>query len=345
MAYYLSSRGFEVRWWISDAEDAGTIADLGAVEATGAFTGTAPLERVSDDVASVLDGAKLVFVVVPASAHDAVAEKIAPHLQGDETIVLNPGRTGGAVCFRRSLSRFGSFPDLTVGETQSLIFTCRKVAPGVVDFLKFKDFGQCAFLGEVRESVETFFASVFPQIQIERSTLLTGLANIGAMLHPAPVLFNIGRIEDASASYLHYYEGITPTVAKFIEKMDAERLGLAERFGVEVSSISRWHELCYGIRGESLVETIRLNERYASLEAFASLDHRYLYEDIPTGLVPMIALAESVGHDVPCMRVVLKLADLVLSRDFARSGRNAASLGIEARHSVEEIQRLFGGFG
>ena len=132
----------------------------------------------------------------------------------------------------------------------------------------------------------------------ETSTLSTSLANFGAMLHPAPVLFNISRIEDSRASFLHYYEGITPTIARFIEKMDLERLELAAAYGVEGTDTSTWHELCYGLRGETLFETLRLNERYASLDAPSSLAHRYIYEDIPTGLVPMIALADVAGLEV-----------------------------------------------
>jgi len=345
MAYYLASLGRRVKWWLANAEDAAAIADAGSVTAIGAFAGSRALDRVSDDVGAVLADAGLVFIVLPANAHDAVAAKIAPHLRGDETILLNPGRTGGAVCFRRAIAGFRPARIPTVGETQSLIFTCRRIRPGVVDFLKFKNFGQCAFLGPVDGDAAAFLRSAFPQMRFETSTLATGLANVGAMLHPAPVLFNIGRIEDPGAPYLHYYEGFTPTVASFIEGMDGERLRLAEAFGFETANILEWHELCYGLRGKTLFETFRLNQRYASLHAPDSLDHRYIHEDVPTGLVPMIALAEAVGHDVPCMKIILALADLVLDRDFRRLGRNAAAMGFAAGASVAEITGLFAGAG
>jgi opine dehydrogenase len=247
------------------------------------------------------------------------------------------------VCFKRLLSRFGRFPKLTVGETQSLIFTCRKIGPGFVDFLKFKDFGQIAFIGPLQLHVEELLSAAFPQMRIEDSTLSTGLANYGAILHPAPVLFNIGRIEDPAAPYLRYYDGITPTVARFIEKMDAERIQLAEIFGIETASTLKWHELCYGVGGENLFETLRVNERYASLEAPRNLGHRYIHEDVPTGLVPMIVLADAVGHDVPCMKAVLEIANLVLDREFVRPGRDAESMGIEEGFSIEQIKQLFRG--
>ena len=343
MAFYLASLGCDVNWWVADSADAATISKGGVVAAIGAFSGSAPLRLVSDDVSSVLKDIELVFVVLPSSAHGAVAEKVASHLTGRETIILSPGRTGGVVCFKRLLSRFGRFPKVTIGETQSLIFTCRKINPGFVDFLKFKDFGQIAFIGPLHLHVEELLSAAFPQMRIEESTLSTGLANYGAILHPAPVLFNIGRIEDSAAPYLRYYDGITPTVVRFIEKMDAERIQLAEIFGIDTASTLKWHQMCYGVGGENLFETLRVNERYASLEAPQNLGHRYIHEDIPTGLVPMIALADAVGHNVPCMKAVLELANLVLDRDFVRPGRDAESMGIEEGFSIEQIKQLFRG--
>ena len=343
MAFYLASLGCEVNWWVASSADAAAISQSGVVKAIGAFSGSAPLKLVSDDVASVLKEVELVFVVLPSSAHAAVADKVASHLTGRETIILSPGRTGGVVCFKRLLSRFGQFPKLTIGETQSLIFTCRRIDVGLVDFLKFKDFGQIAFVGPLHQQMRELLSAAFPQMRIEESTLTTSLANYGAILHPAPVLFNIGRIEDSAAPYQHYYDGITPTVARFIERMDAERIQLAETFGIETASALKWHELCYGVRGNNLFETLRVNERYASLEAPHNLGHRYIHEDIPTGLIPMIALADAVGHDVPCMKAVLALAHLVLDREFVRPGRDAESMGIEEGSSIAQIKQLFTG--
>jgi opine dehydrogenase len=345
MAFYLASLGCAVNWWIADRADAATISKIGAVTAVGAFSGSAPVKLVSDDVSSVLKDIELVFVVVPSSAHGAVVDKVAPHLTGRETIVLNPGRTGGVVCFRRLLNRFGRFPNLTIGETQSLIFTCRRVGAGFVDVLKFKNFGQIAFVGPRRRHVEALLTAAFPQMRIEASTLSTSLANYGAMLHPAPVLFNIGRIEDPAVPFARFYDGITPTIARFIEKMDVERIQLAEIFGIETASTLEWHRLCYGVGGGTLFEALRVNERYASLEGPQNLGHRYVHEDIPTGLVPLIALADAVAHEVPCMKALLELANLVLDLDVSRPGRDAESMGIEEGFSIEQIKQLFRGAG
>ena len=60
-------------------------------------------------------------------------------------------------------------------------------------------------------------------------------------------------------------------------------------------------------------------------------------------LVPMIALADAVGHPVPCMKAVLDLANLVLDQEIVGPGRSAESMGIVDGSSIEQILQIFNG--
>ncbi len=144
---------------------------------------------------------------------------------------------------------------------------------------------------------------------------------------------------------MSFYNGITPTIARFIERMDEERIALSALFGIDSASTLEWHELCYGVGGADLFEALRVNERYASLQAPRDLGHRYIHEDIPTGLIPMITLADAVGHPVPCMKAVLDLAGLVLGEAVRSGGRDAEAMGLAGRTTIEQIQALFAGSG
>ena len=66
---------------------------------------------------------------------------------------------------------------------------------------------------------------------IEKSVVNTSLSNIGMILHCAPVLMNIGWIENPKVDFKYYYDGISETIANFVEKMDAEtsRLGYSKK--------------------------------------------------------------------------------------------------------------------
>ena len=52
-----------------------------------------------------------------------------------------------------------------------------------------------------------------------KSTVITSLSNVGMILHCAPVLMNIGWIENKKTAFKYYYDGITPSIASFLEKM------------------------------------------------------------------------------------------------------------------------------
>jgi opine dehydrogenase len=47
------------------------------------------------------------LIVTPAFAHKTIAKQIAPFLKEDQIILLNPGRTFGAVEFRRMIEKKG----------------------------------------------------------------------------------------------------------------------------------------------------------------------------------------------------------------------------------------------
>ena len=78
-------------------------------------------------------------MVTPASAHKSIAQKIAPFLTKDQIILLNPGRTFGAIEFLKTIrDQIGSFP-VFVAETQTLLFTSRQLKKNRVEILKIKN--------------------------------------------------------------------------------------------------------------------------------------------------------------------------------------------------------------
>ena len=94
------------------------------------------------------------------------------------------------------------------------------------------------------------------------------------------------------------------------------------------------------MEGGSLYEQIHNNPAYASVKAPASLRHRFIAEDVPSGLVPIVELGERAGTDMPVMRGIAELAGKILKQDFYKTGRNLKMLGLESK-DVPEIKRMF----
>ena len=59
-----------------------------------------------------------------------------------------------------------------------------------------------------------------------------------------------------------------------------------------------------------------------------SADTRYIFEDIPTGLVPLVELGRASGVAMPTMRAVADLGCTISGQDFWSQGRSLEKLGL-----------------
>ncbi|MDZ7837274.1 MAG: hypothetical protein U5N58_04580 [Actinomycetota bacterium] len=62
-------------------------------------SGLVKLKLSSNRIDKVIKGADVIMVVVPANAHASIAQRCAPYLEDGQIVVLNPGRTCGALEF------------------------------------------------------------------------------------------------------------------------------------------------------------------------------------------------------------------------------------------------------
>jgi opine dehydrogenase len=343
MAGHLSLLGFPVHLGYQEGGTIEAVVAQRAVTLHGVLNGMAPLARVSTDMAEVLEGAEVVFVLVPANAHRSVAEKCGPHLRDGQLIILCPGRTLGALEFLSVLKARGIQARVTIAEGHTIPYTCRKRDNGGVNVLALKSKVRVAACParetpRVMEQISRFL----PLFSAAQDTLETGVNNIGCIFHPAPMLLNLGWIETRRTQFKHYYEGITPTVAKLLEQLDNERLAVGRALGARVVSARDWLRDAYGSSGESLYEALQNTACYKTVDAPSSLQHRYLYEDVPTGLVPLASLGKHLQIATPMSDLFIDLACEVCDVDFRSEGRTVTSLGF-ADKGVAAIQAALRG--
>lgn len=163
-----------------------------------------------------------------------------------------------------------------------------------------------------------------PYMTPVESIAITSLSNIGMILHCAPVLMNIGWIESNITDFKYYYDGISETIAHFLEKMDDERVLVAKTAGYEVESLKTWLKRTYGVEGSDLFQCIRNNEAYREIDAPPTLNTRYIFEDVPNGLVPVEAMGQELGISTPNITTIIDLACSVMDADYRKIGRSFA---------------------
>jgi opine dehydrogenase len=311
----------------------------GGVTLEGAVNGFGKLDLVTHDIASATAEADLILVVVPANVHVFMAEACAPHLRDNQIILLNPGRTGGALEFRNVLNRMDVKARVLVAEAQTLLYTCRLSGPARVHISSVKHRVPLAALpaGDTQLILERLHP-LFPQFVAAADVLETGLDNIGAMFHPAGLVLNTGRIE--AGETFEFYLDMTPSMVRLIEALDAERLAVAQALDVHAISAFDWLPRSYGdIQGITLIERIHNNLAYRDIPAPHTLDSRYVSEDVPTGLVPLVALGQLAGIETPISRGLVNICCALYRRDFWQEGRNAEQLGI-AGMNIAQVKQL-----
>jgi len=332
--------GHEVILWNRSLDKLKAISDRNGIEVSGQMEFRVSID-ITPDISEAIEKAEIIFVVVPANAHLDIGKLMAPYVKSDQAIVLNPGRTAGCLELRNALLEGGCKYLPIILETQSLFCACRSKSPGEVYILSFKkdNYISCtpkSRYGEVKNKLSIIYTNLI----LAPTTIHTGLENIGAILHPAPVLLNTGWIESRNVFFPHYYFGISRSIASFLEKMDKERLEIANKHGVKVRSVKEWHEDNYGTKGINLFETLQKNSAYASIDAPRELTHRYITEDVPTGLVPISELGRAAGVKTPLIDMIIELGSTLLGIDFREEGRNLRRLRLEGK-TINEIKQSF----
>lgn len=345
IAAVMARSGAEVRVYDGYSVVIDPIREAGGVFlASPHADGFVPFARISTDLAEILEGVDLVMVVTPASAHAAVARDMAPHLAAGATVVLNPGRTGGALEVANVFGRLCPEKAIVVAEAQTLLYACRKISPTSVVIKGEKRVVPVAALPANRTpEVVDRLRQYFPVFACANNILETGFSNIGAIFHPTPTLLNTGWIETTHGDFEYYHQGISRGLADFLEKLDAERLAVARAYRVTVLSAREWLEEAYGVSEISLYEAIQKNEAYAGIKAPSDINVRYLTEDVPTGLVPLACLGRIAGVPTPIMDAVIVGASRLLGVDFRENGRNERNLGLDGLSKDEILAVINGG--
>lgn len=319
------------------------VRERGGIDVRGKEEGFAPVLVATTDVAEAVDGADVVVVTTQGPEQGIAAASMAPHLVAGQALLVMPGCTFGAVEVRAVLENHGA-EGIGVAETDSFPYGCAIREPAVSQITSVKKrFGVAVLPPERRQEIVGQVRRLFDTAEAAPSVLHTGLSNMNAILHLAPMVLNAGRIEIGSP-FDFYGEGITPSVARVVQATDDERVAVAMALGIDVPTIRGWVETTYGVEGDDLFEIIQTLHRdvYGPLAAPSSLQQRYLTEDVPCGAVPVADLGTQVGVATPVTSACIALADALLGTDWVEDGRTMKKLGLSGLSAQEIRDRLLG---
>jgi len=313
------------------------IAKKGGIELSGKLEGFGKISLATTEIEQALEGASIIMIVAPSFAQKSFINMALPYLVDSQIIMLIPGNFG-AFEIKKLLKKNGK--NLTIVETNTLPYACRKIEEGKVNIWGVKTYISIASLpADDIEKVTKFLNDFFVMpITPLKNALEISFSNPNMIVHCPTMLLNAGRIESTNGDFRFYCDGMTESVCKIMEKMDEERMAIGKRLNLDLISTYDWLKETYSLQGEDLHALLSTNPAYAKhgSDAPKSLNHRYLTEDIPHLLVPVVSFGELLGIETPITDCIIKMASVINGIDHLKKGRNLDLLGLSGM-TVEEI--------
>ena len=330
---YLSSLGHNVTFYSTSLNKVEAIKNNdNSITSKGLLDGKFKLSKVTNSIDGVVGDNDYIFIVTDANAHKQYyAKNLANQLTNQNIILASPG-IGGAMDFAHEVRKYNSAENISVTETDTLMYACKSFEPGHVTIKSLKEELLYVTIPTKTKSIEGFINSTYPQF-INSKNPLMGLDD-SPVFHIVGMIANAHRIQNKE-DFNFYIDGITPEVAKYMEEMDTERCEVAKRVGIEPRTIKQWLNVAYGVKETNLYDMVQNTSPYMNdaqnknrSPAPKTLYHRYLLEEIPLRAVPTVSIAKVFGIEVPKYVEMIDRTCELTGINFWKVGRTFNDMGI-----------------
>lgn len=338
LAADLSLRGFSVRLFEPETfrHRIEPVFSTGTIQLSGRISGTANIHMVTDRIEEAIDDVEIIFVVVPAFAHAYYAEQLASVVESGQLVVLLPG-TFGTLEFFNIWSRSGKASGAVLAEADTLPYATRIEKPGFIQVYGTTIVNIGVLPAYRTEWTANKLKNIIPFTTLN-NVLEVALGSLNPVLHPPGTILNAGRIERSRGDFYIYEEGMTSSVIRVMETLDAERLSIGKALGLDLSPIHEaLHASGYGPSGTTW-EVLNGSACLTPIKGPTSLNTRYLTEDIPYGLVTFSSLAKSIGVATPVMDSLIHLGFALLGNLNVKLGRTVEQLGLNGLTAQEILE-------
>ena len=336
VAVDLISKGMDVMLYEFPkfANNIKNLLENGKIKCTGFNEGIYDV-KVTTNISDLMNHSKTILVSVPSFAHKSVAEAIKYNVDDGHTIILFTGNLGSLEVYNYVKTSNGK--EIYVGETNTLPYGCRLKEGGEVNIeILSTRLLTSAFPSSNNDRIVNELSDLFNIISEAENTLEVALNNPNPLIHPPGIIFNVGQIERTHKFSL-YEEGMTQSTFNIINKIQAEKENLARAYDLEIMAYEDFNGILLSAEIVSFVEAGKLGH----IEGPNDINHRYLSEDVPYGLVPYSSFAEIAGVPTPTIDAVIGITGAIHGKDYMKEGRTRQSLGIGDYLNHTQIKELF----
>jgi len=343
----LTEAGHEVRLWRRDAAGIASLEARGRTLTLKDHTGERPvtLAMATTDIDLAIDGAELIVCPTPNLAQGDIARRLAPHLVDGQVIFMPPG-TFGTVLMAQIVRDEGNLADVTYAEAGTLPYLCRLHGPETVAITtRATRLPTGIFPARNAEHAFSILRRAYPSVEDAGDGLSGALMNAGPIIHPPLIVMNAGPIEHFEHWDIHN-EGTQPSVRRVTTALDNERIAIREALGYGEPHFplsdhydNEAEEWMYGNAAHE-----RLVDSGDWREDLDLITHRYMREDLLTGLSFMTSVADWCGVPAPVATGLHAIGSAICDTGEPLPSRTLHSLGLNALTRSEMFIILWEGF-
>jgi opine dehydrogenase len=309
----------------------------GELQAEGQLTGGYRL-TIAADCQSAVQKADAVMLAVPGYAHRAVMDAFVPHIQPGQPVIISSHMSFSALYLARQLIARGIRAPIAAWGTT--VTTGRRLPGAAVRVSNIRDKVDLAALpARETNAMASLCSALFGDRFMPREDLIAvSLSNVNPQNHLGIALCNFTRIERGE-QWINW-NGLTPSVGRLIEALDQERLAVAAAYGTAVRTVRDHFHLSYRVPHGPVGDAGAILAAREALPGPASLDTRYITEDVPFGLVPSTVLAAIAGVAMPLHEAGIAIFSALYGRSFRAENNLLPALALEGL-SMQELQALY----
>lgn len=286
-----------------------------------------------------LEWADVIAVAASPSDFSNVFDRMLPKIKEGQLIIFFPG-CFGAMLLKNRIERQRQIKEIFLSESVSYPYVTELKDFNIINVHSIKKELKLASCPQIKnEELCQFYNTFFNIFVCAQSFLETSLENINSVLHPLPILLNIGLVEKENKSFKHFIDGVTPIIGSLMDQMDTERLAVGNAYGLRLSPSLDQLNCYYGqSNAHNLYEYLAGKDSpYKNISGFG-LESRYITEDIPYLAVPLASLGKAAKVKTPLFDIAINLAGQIRKEDFKYKGFSINCLGLKGK-SVEKIQQ------
>ena len=323
----LTEQGHSVRLWRRDPASVKAMRASGLKLKDHEGTRKVELAEITANLAIALGGATLIVCPLPATAHADLAPRLAPLLTDDQVVFLPPG-SFGTYMMAKAMRDAGNRANAAFAEAGTLPYLTRKHGADTIAITTRASRLPTGVLPlSAKDHALAVVRSAFSSVEDAGDALSGALMNAGPIIHPPLILMNAGPIEHFDHWDIHN-EGTQPAIRRVTDALDAERVAVREALGygaphfplIDHYTTDQW---MYGNLAHD-----KLTDSGDWREHLVLTEHRYMREDVATGLALLVSVADWAGVPCPVARGLLALGSAICGEDFRVTGRTLDTLGL-----------------